>query len=244
MDNFIITTAGRRIEFQPVAQRDIERAIAVVEKEYRANNEPLDIPWYYSIEPDANGNGGEKIFWDAASVAKDGTQEEKEAWVKHQDAVNRLAFAKDLRATEIMLLKGIKNEVDKHPTPEWIKEQEYWGIELPDDPRKLQLEYIDSEILITPIDKIAATKKVALLNLNGVASEEDIASVEATFQDAMAEAASVFLSQNLRQLTLGNGKSGTVEVGSVDLQSRETEHESSPLLEPTESESVGQFEPR
>lgn len=239
MDNFIITTAGRRVEFQPVAQRDIERAVAVIEREFKSNSEPLDVPWYYSIEPDENGNGGEKVFWDAASVAKDGSQEEKEAWAKHQDAINRLNMAKDLRATEIMLLRGIKNEVDKHPTPEWIKEQEYWGIELPDDPRKLQLEYIGSEILITPIDKIAATKKVALLNLNGVASEEDIASVEATFQDAMAEAASVFISQNLSGLTARNGKSGTVEVGSVDILSREEEHESGALLEYDTSESMG-----
>lgn len=235
MDNFIITTAGRKVEFQPVAQRDIERAIAVIEREFNQRGEPLEAPWYYSIEPDANGNGGEKVFWDAASVAKDGSQEEKEAWVKHQDAVNRLAMAKDLRATEVMLLRGIKNEEDKRPTPEWIKEQEYWGIELPSDPRKLQLEYIDSEILITPIDKITATKKVALLNLQGVASEEDIASVEATFQDAMAEAARTFISQNLNGLTPGNGKSGAVEVGSVDVLSRETEHESSSLLESTES---------
>lgn len=239
MDNFIITTAGRRIEFQPVAQRDIERAVAVVEKEFKEKGEPLDIPWYYSIEPDENGNGGEKVFWDAASVAKDGTTEEKEAWVKHQDAVNRLAFAKDLRATEIMLLKGIKNEVDKHPTPEWIKEQEYWGIELPTDPRKLQLEYIDSEILITPIDKIAATKKVALLNLSGVASEEDIASVEATFQDAMAEAAKVFLNQGFRELKVGNGAGRTIEVGSVELQPREEKYESSSLLEHDIAKPVG-----
>lgn len=239
MDNFIITTAGRKVEFQPVAQRDIERAVAVVEREFKQRSEPLEAPWYYSIEPDADGNGGEKVFWDAASVAKDGSQEEKEAWAKHQDAVNRLNMARDLRATEVMLLRGIKNEVDKHPTPEWIKEQEYWGIELPNDPRKLQLEYIDSEILITPIDKIAATKKVALLNLNGVATEEDIASVEATFQDAMAEAARTFITQNLNGLTARNGKSGTVEVGSVDVQPREEEHEGSALLEHDVTESMG-----
>lgn len=240
MDNFIITTAGRKVEFQPVAQRDIERAVAAIEREFKQRGEPLEAPWYYSIEPDENGNGGEKVFWDAASVAKDGTQEEKEAWAKHQDAVNRLAFTKDLRATEIMLLKGIKNEADKHPTPEWIKEQEYWGIELPSDPRKLQLEYIDSEILITPIDKIMATKKVALLNLNGVASEEDIASVEATFQDAMAEAARTFISQNLTGLAPRNGKSGTEQVGSVDVQPGIQGDESSEVLE-LDSVSVGQF---
>lgn len=232
MDNFIITTAGRRVEFQPVAQRDIEKAVAVIEREFKARGEPLDPPWYYSIEPDDNGNGGEKVFWDAASVAKDGTVEDKEAWVKYQDAVTRLAFARDLRATEVMLLRGIKNEVDKRPTPEWIKEQEYWGIELPSDPRKLQLEYIDSEILIAPIDKIAATKKVALLNLNGVASEEDIASVEATFQGAMAEAAKLFVTQNLNRFTGRNGAGRTVKVGDMDLLSREEKHESSAILEP------------
>lgn len=235
MDNFIITTAGRRVEFQPVAQRDIEKAVAVIEREFKARGEPLDPPWYYSIEPDANGNGGEKVFWDAASVAKDGTVEDKEAWAKYQDAVTRLAFARDLRATEVMLLRGIKNEVDKRPTPEWIKEQEYWGIELPSDPRKLQLEYIDSEILIAPIDKIAATKKVALLNLNGVASEEDIASVEATFQNAMGEAAKLFISQNLSGLTSRNGAGRTVKVGDMDIQPREERHESSAILEPQES---------
>lgn len=231
MDSFIITTAGRRVEMQPVAQRDIEKAVAAVEREFRARNEPIDPPWYYSVEPDEKGQGGEKIYWDAASVAKDGNAEEKEAWAKHQDATNRLEKAKEERATEMMLLRGIKNEADRKPTPEWVKDQEYWGIELPTDPRKLELEYIQSEILKTPLDLIQATKKVALLNLNGVVSEEEIASVEATFQDAMAEAGRVFINQNLSGLTPRNGTSGTVEVGNVELQPGEARHESSPVLE-------------
>lgn len=230
MDSFITTTAGRKVEMQPVAQRDIEKAVAVVEREFRAKNEPIDPPWYWSVEPNEKGEGGEKIFWDAASVAKDGTAEEKEAWAKHQDATNRFERAKEERATEIMLLKGIKNDEDRRPTPEWTKDQEYWGIELPTDPRKLALEYIQSEILKTPFDLIQATKKVALLNLNGVVSEEEIASVEATFQDAMAEAAKLFIGQNLNGLTQRNGASGTVEVGSVELQPGEAEYEGSPLL--------------
>lgn len=243
MDSFIITSSGRRVELQPVAQRDIEKVVAAVEREFRAAGEALDPPWYWAVEPDENGDGGEKVFWDRESVLKDGSPGEIAAWAKHQDAINRLEKAKEMRATEIMLLKGLKNDEDKKPTPEWIRDQEYWGIELPSDPRKIALEYIQSEVLKTPFDLINATKKVALLNLNGVVSEEEIASVEATFQDAMEEAAKVFIGQNLAGFTGGNGKSGAGQMGDVELLHRETEYESSPVLGPEVSERMGQSEP-
>lgn len=230
MDSFIITTGGRKVEMQPVAQRDIEKAVAVVDREFKERKEPIDPPWYWSVEPDEKGEGGEKIFWDAASVAKDGTAEEKEAWAKHQDATNRLAQAREARATEIMLLKGLKNEEDRRPTPEWTAEQSYWGIELPTEPRKLTLEYIQSEVLKTPFDLIQATKKVMLLNLDGVVSQEEIASVEATFQNVVEEAGRLFIGQNLNGLAPRNGTSGAVEVGSVELLNGEAGSESSEIL--------------
>lgn len=239
MENFIITTGGRRVEMQPVAQRDIEKAVAVVDREFKAKEEPVDPPWYWSVEPDENGEGGEKVFWDAASVAKDGTEEEKAAWAKHQDTTNRLAKAREARATEIMLLKGIKNEADKMPTPEWVKEQEYWGIELPTDPRKLALEYIQSEVLKTPFDIINATKKVVLLNLNGVVKDEEIAAVEATFQDALEEAGRVFIGQNLGGVTPRNGAGGAVEVGGVGVLNGKEGSESSEILGAEVTERVG-----
>lgn len=230
MDSFIITTGGRRVELQPVAQRDIEKAVAVVDREFKERNEPIDPPWYWSIEPDEKGQGGEKVFWDRVSVLKDGAPGEIAAWAAHEDAVERLAKAKEARATEIMLLKGLKSEEDRRPTPEWMKEQEYWGIELPTDPRKLALEYIQSEVLKTPFDLIQATKKVMLLNLDGVVSEEEIASVEATFQDAMAEASKLFISQNLNGIAARNGQGRAVEVGSLELFNGEKESESSEIL--------------
>jgi hypothetical protein len=239
MDNFIITTGGRKVELQPVAQRDIEKVVAVVEREFKARGEPLEPPWYYSIEPDEKGEGGEKVFWDTASVAKDGNEEEKAAWAKHQEATNRLAKAREERATEIMLLKGIKNEEDKRPTPEWIKEQQYWGIELPSEPRKLALEYIQSEVLKTPFDLINATKKVVLLNLNGVVKDEEIAAVEATFQDALAEAAQLFIHQNLGGITSRNGRSGAVEMGGVELLNGKEGLASGEILGAEVSERVG-----
>lgn len=243
MDSFIITTAGRRVELQPVAQRDIEKAVAVVDREFKARGEPLEPPWYWSVQPDESGQGGEKMFWTASDVAKDGTQEEKEAFLKHQDALTRLAKGREERATEMMLLRGIKLEADKMPTPEWVKEQEYWGIELPTDPRKLALEYIQSEILKTPFDIIQATKKVVLLNLNGVVSEEEIASVEATFQNALEEAAQLFVQQNLGGITRRNGTGGAVEVGNVGLLNGKEGLESSEILGTSVSERVGQPEP-
>lgn len=230
MDNFIITSSGQRVEFQPVAQRDIERAVAVVEREFRERGEPLDPPWYWSIEPDESGQGGEKVFWDAASVAKDGTKEEKEAWAKHQDAVARLGKAQEQRGTELMLLRGIKNEADKKPTPEWVKDQEYWGIELPTDPRKLSLEYIQSEVLKTPFDIINATKKVILLNLEGVVKDEEVKAVEATFQNAMEEAAQVFIGERLINLTARISANGTEQVRGVGVFSGEEEPKSDEVL--------------
>lgn len=244
MDSFIITTAGRKVELQPVAQRDIEKAVAVVDREFKARDEPLDPPWYWSVEPDESGQGGEKMFWTAADVAKDGTQEEKEAFLKHQDALTRLAKGREERATEMMLLKGIKLEADKMPTPEWVKEQEYWGIELPTDPRKLALEYIQSEILKTPFDIIQATKKVVLLNLNGVVSEEEIASVEATFQNALEEAAQLFVQQKLGGITTRNGKGGAEPIRDLELQPQETGNGRGEVLGPEVSEPMGQAEYR
>lgn len=232
MDNFIITAAGRKVELQPVAIRFVEKQKALVKKRFEEAGEPINPPWYYSVEPDEKGEGGEKIFWDAASVAKDGNEEEKKAWAKHQDALNRLKIAEDTREQEVMLLRGIKNEEDKTPTPEWVKEQEQWGVELPTDPQQLALEFIQDQILETVGDMSQTLIKLMAINLKGIKRDEEIEAFEATFQDVLAGEleARINVGKNLNGTSPVNGASEAKQARGVELQPEKERLESSPVL--------------
>lgn len=236
MEMFITTAGGRRVELQPVPVRFVEKQKALVKKKFEEAGEPLSPPWYYSVEPGPDGTGGEKIYWTAADVAKDGNEEEKRAWAKHQDALNRLKVAQDLREQEVMLLRGIKNEQDKTPTPEWVKEQEQWGVELPTDPQQLALEYIQDQVLETVGDLVQALGKIMTINLQGLKTNEEVDAFEATFRDVLAEALTtefrktINTGENTNGTAPNNGAGGTVKTGDVELQSEEARLESSPIL--------------
>lgn len=231
IESFIITTDGRKVELQPVSQRFIQKVVAQVRKEFEARGEPLTPPGYWAIEPDEKGEGGEWIAWDKASVEKDGTEEEKKAFTAHEDAVTRLETAQQARSTEVMLLKGIKNEQDRKPSPEWVREQEEWGIELPQEPKELSLEYIQTEVLKTPSDLIGAISRITGLSADGAFDPEDLAAMESSFRRAMVE-----VGRQARGLagpevgTNGTGEAAQ-QIGRVDVHAELPEYEDRPLVE-------------
>lgn len=187
MDSFIITTEGRRVEFVPVSQRKIQKRIAKLERDFRAQHPELEPPWYWAIEPDEQGNGGEKVFWDKLSVEKDGNEEERASWVTHELATNQLKALIESESTKMLLLQGIKNEEDRKPTPEWMREQDELGYELPANPDEIALEYIGEEVLKTPKDLLRAIAKATTLSADGALSQEDIQAMEDSFLSALAQ---------------------------------------------------------
>jgi hypothetical protein len=82
-----------------------------------------------------------------------------------------MAAAQTRAVAELMLLKGLR--ILEVP-PEWIEEQAFFGVPVPDDPRERLFAYLESRFFPTATDVVALMSKVARLSLSGVVEEEEI----------------------------------------------------------------------
>lgn len=174
-----VNSRGDVIHILPVQYDRIVRIERGVERRFRERGEAIDPPTYEAELP-----GGEKevIAWDEVAIEKDGTPEDKEVWAIYQATLARMKAEQVSLTTRYVLLKGIDSE---DPPQEWIDESQYLGLDLPEDPRDLKLDYIVSEKLPTAQDVSTAIGKSITLGLLGVVDEEGLEAMEATFQRAM-----------------------------------------------------------
>jgi len=179
MDRSFVTSEGLTLELNVVSQTQLQQVALAVAAEFRKRGEPLDPPKYVT-------QMGEIVIWDAASVAKDGTDSDKEAWAKHEDARVRYERETNLKTLKAQIIKGIRPE-DRTPSPEWVEEQTWLGVQLPDDPRDLSIAYVESEVLKTPDDIVHFTERIILMSMEGAVTEDEVAAIEATFRTALLD---------------------------------------------------------
>lgn len=171
-DKTYTTLNGQTVSLRAVSQLVIAKISEAVLKEFKDNQEPLEVPTYLVT----NGAGVvEQLPHDPTTLE---SPEEQVAWNKYLDATTRLENATTLRVTKYALLEGLDYAP---PDDRWEKLQKHLGLTIPDDPYEKQLHYIMTDILRTPGDQAGAAQKIILLSMDGL-PKETLAAVRKSFR--------------------------------------------------------------
>ena len=139
MSKVFTTAAGREIGIQPVPPLLIEEVRLRAQQTVEVPPKPT-----YQVEPPA----GSKMTYehDEQSVT---TAEEKAAWSKYQAALTRQSQVAATKVMELFMAKGTAIEMN---VGEWRELQEYFGVQVPDNPIAAKIHFLRTELLTTTDD--------------------------------------------------------------------------------------------
>lgn len=130
-----------------------------LEKSYRKSNPEPKKPTYI-----VDGLGGkEELPHNETTLT---TEEDKIRWLQWKDQRAIWEAGLNERILHAILLKGVKNKFEIND--EWIEEQEFLGIEVPESKNGRRILYIETEIL-SGEDIVGLTRNV--MSLSGLGEE-------------------------------------------------------------------------
>jgi hypothetical protein len=177
-EHFFTTTAGIKIKIEPISLLDLRLAQDAIEDEFKSRGEPIDPPTY-----EVEVLGGEKEYHPHTEVTiQDATDEEKEAWQKYLEALERLQDETQKR-TGIVYLEGIIFDMPKGDA--WVKRRKkLFNEDVPEDEDERKLHYVNKVLLKTPADQTGLMLEIQKLSMTGV-SEEATEAMEQLFRSQM-----------------------------------------------------------
>jgi len=205
---------GGSLHMLPVRQEDQAVMAAKVKMQFEASDEYVERPWYWTVEPNPDENEeGERAWWDARSLKRSGTDEEKE-WMKNYITSQQVLAAKTEDAVLFMIFvdgtseyktpKGdIVNLVIDEINPEfsppkgWLLRYEHLHLQVPTNPYELKNEYVSSLLPDRTLVQTAIMRCVEL-SLKGGLTEEALARFRLQIQREMesnAQRASAILAK-------------------------------------------------
>lgn len=178
-----VTLSGLEVPIKPISPTKIMKAETGVEKDFRSRDEPIDPPTY-NVE--TAGGGVETFELDETAIEIPGNEAETKkrqiAWTAHQDALARLK-AVQFDTTRTIVLNSIDLSLPEDEA--WIEDQKALFIEVPDDPRKRWIHWLETEVL-HPHDIIEIIASVLTLSSRGIIPEEDIEAAAKLFRRAVS----------------------------------------------------------
>lgn len=174
------TTAGLEVEYEPASAVEIEMSEAALKQEYLDRGEPLAVPTY-TVE--LAGTKSTQTFEHDETTLK--TDEDREMWAKHVDALSRYTIELNELRTEIVL-DCIKVELPEDT--KWMDRQKRHHVKLPTDPYELRHHYIRTQVLRSVEDIYLAMQKVIVASLSGSVDEAAIEASLKTFRDTIQQA--------------------------------------------------------
>ncbi|MHA2069369.1 MAG: hypothetical protein ACXABY_33835 [Candidatus Thorarchaeota archaeon] len=192
--DYVTLPNGGKLYLLPISQADIQGITLNVEKKWKEDGEPIDIPTYST-------SIGEVIEWDKESIEKDGSPEEKEAWSLHELSIKRMHIERNQKIAYFVLTESPKKyetakgstfplviddlEPEWEPPQTWLKrQQKIASYELPDDPYDRKYDFVSS-LLGEASLVFGIISKATALAMRGAVTDEGVAKIEATFQGAM-----------------------------------------------------------
>ncbi len=195
LTDYVELMNGSLLYLMAVTQKDWD--LKIIEAERAFAPRLMEQPWYWTVEPDEQGRGGEKALWTAADVAKDGTEEEKAQWALYeQNQAERSAFIDDyvfewiLKECTAKLVTPLGNELplaidpvtmEWRPPEAWLKRQ---NGEAPKDPYELKYLFL-SEMIKDVKTRREIVLRMRFLYLRGAVTEEDYSRMADLFRRAM-----------------------------------------------------------
>ena len=163
------------MQLQAVSSIQIQKIRESVAKKYA-----LTIPTYTVKLP----NGEAETHQHTAESINDVNtpQVEKDAWDTYQTQLELCNAETQEKVLSYVFYKGIVCDV----SDEWLSEQEWLGIELPNNPGDLKVLYIETELLKTPAEIQQAFLDILKLSAKGV-DNSAIQAAEATFSSSLQE---------------------------------------------------------
>lgn len=108
------------------------------------------------------------------------TEEDKAQWTAYVEAKDKAEVKLRENMLRAMLTKGVVIEMPKDD--EWVKDQEWCGVQVPAEPRERRMHYILTEVIGRPDD--LSNIMIGIGRISGVA-EEALATAEDSFRAAL-----------------------------------------------------------
>ena len=177
------TSTDMVVHLRPVANRLFTDTEAEVEQEFIKKGRPVEPPKY---EVPIIGGGSKSWYFDQETIdsrTEDGTltDEEREAWAKHQECLEELATEQNERMFVASIVEGVLDE----PTEEWFARMKFYGTKLPENPYDVKVRYVTYELLRTPEDMAAFSAATMLLSGGMEVDEAAIEAAMASFRDSI-----------------------------------------------------------
>lgn len=129
-----------------------------------------------AVRPTYHTSAGEDLPHDVSSLE---TDEDRAAWEKYQNIVQKHQAHVSEKMLRFFLYYGVK--VNPDDDQGWQERQQFFGIEIPDDPIARKIHYIQSELIFSADDLQQITRRV--MTLGGVRPEV-VDAAAATFSDS------------------------------------------------------------
>lgn len=176
------TTEGIAVKIKPVSQVLINLVGARVEREWRERGEPIDPPTY---ETQTVAGTKEVLVW-TAEMVESMDAETRQAWDKHQSALQGMKAETRMEQGRVWLLQGVllPEGIGPEHDPAWAQMVKFLKLDVPEDATERMLLYYDTALFKTPADVMGVTRAIMTLSADGV-SQEELDSIEDLFRRAM-----------------------------------------------------------
>lgn len=159
----IQTVGGRSVRLRPVSAQTINELRISLRRKAILAGSPIEPPTY---EAKTVTGETERHPHDETTLE---TDEDREAWRLHQEALAQLEAETNEALTRYMLAEGV---ICDDPPEEWAEKRVWLGLEVPESRLDQRMLYIQQEILRTPADLIRAIQGIMHLTARGSAEME------------------------------------------------------------------------
>jgi hypothetical protein len=189
-EEYTCRTTGRVITLLPVAYYKLPKIVQKIRADYLARGEPVDVPTYeVAVGPDKSEF---QTHEHVHELNEDGsikestleTDEDRQAWEDYEDATRRMNGEANVATLRFVLRHGV--EADMAEDAGWEEEQEFDGIEVPEDPREKKIHFILTELLPNPAEQRWVSSRIMMKSVAGIDRELESAA-KALFRHSLEQ---------------------------------------------------------
>jgi len=200
------TKTGFTLTLKPVSDTLVNKSLMAVEKRFKDSENYVPIP-VYDIEIDF-GDGSEPVIEThehteetleikpdemlkkagndselAVKLAAEKTALNIKEWAKYNSALERMEAEKNEQRTKTYLIMGV--DCPFPDNDDWMKEQEFLGIEIPENELERKYHYLITVVMTSPLDLLNVIQEITKLSFEGIISEEDVDAAMQLFRRQM-----------------------------------------------------------